>query len=247
MSYHDQDLRKPILPGTAATDYERYLRTDELFTLQKPAEKMSHPDELTFQVVHQSSELLMKSVIFDLERARVWIGEGKLGQAARLMRRANHMFQTPIALLHILEQITPKDYHVIRAGLGHGSGLDSPGFLGLLHITKPIWETFEKYIQTVGVTVLEIYRNPEENFELHQVAEEMLDFDERLQLFRLHHLKLAERIIGPGVIGTSGVPVEILKQRMDHTFFKPLWEVRNQITADANAAVAQKPQGHGKE
>src|SRR4051812_1491721 len=89
MSYHDQDLRKPILPGTAATDYERYLRTDDLFTLQKPPEKMSHPDELTFQVVHQSSELLMKAVIFDLERVRVWISEGKLGQAARLMRRAN--------------------------------------------------------------------------------------------------------------------------------------------------------------
>ena len=189
----------------------------------------------------------MKSVIFDLDRARVWISEGKLGQTARLMRRANHMFETPIALLHILEQITPKDYHVIRAGLGHGSGLDSPGFLGLLHITKPIWETFEAYLQKAGVTVLEIYRDPGKNFELHQVAEEMLDFDERLQLFRLHHLKLAERIIGPGVIGTSGVPVEILKQRMDHTFFKPLWEVRNQITADANAALAEKSQGHGKE
>jgi tryptophan 2,3-dioxygenase len=247
MSYHDNDLRKPILPGTAATDYERYLRTDELFTLQKPSEKMSHPDELTFQVVHQSSELLMKAVIFDLERVRVWISEGKLGQAARLMRRANHMFETPIALLPILEQITPKDYHVIRAGLGHGSGLDSPGFLGLLHITKPLWESFEKYIQQAGVTVLDIYREPGKNFELHQVAEEMLDFDEGLQLFRLHHLKLAERIIGPGVIGTSGVPVEILKQRMDHTFFKPLWEVRNQITADANAALAERPQGHGKE
>jgi tryptophan 2,3-dioxygenase len=247
MSYHDQDLRKPILPGTAATDYERYLRTDDLFTLQKPAEKMSHPDELTFQVVHQSSELLMKAVIFDLERARVWISEGKLGQVARLMRRANHMFETPIALLHILEQITPKDYHVIRAGLGHGSGLDSPGFLGLLHITKPIWESFEGYLKKTGVTVVEIYRDPGKHFALHQVAEEMLDFDERLQLFRLHHLKLAERIIGPGVIGTSGVPVEILKQRMDHTFFKPLWEVRNQITADANAALAEKSQGHGKE
>jgi len=247
MSYHDQDLRKPILPGTAATDYERYLHTDELFTLQKPAGQMSHPDELTFQVVHQSSELLMKAVIADMERARVWIGEGKLSQAARLMRRANEMFQTPIALLHILEQITPKDYHIIRAGLGHGSGLDSPGFLGLLHITKPIWETFESFLQKSKVSVLDIYRDPGKNFELHQVAEEMLDFDERLQLFRLHHLKLAERIIGPGVIGTSGVPVEILKQRMDHVFFKPLWEVRNQITADANAALAEKSQGHGRE
>jgi tryptophan 2,3-dioxygenase len=247
MSYHDQDLRKPILPGTAATDYERYLRTEELFALQKPAGKMAHPDELTFQVVHQSSELLMKAVIADMERARVWIGEGRLGPTARLMRRANEMFQSPIALLHILEQITPKDYHVIRAVLGHGSGLDSPGFLGLLHITKPIWETFEAFLEKSKITVLDIYRDPSRNFELHQVAEEMLDFDERLQLFRLHHLKLAERIIGPGVIGTSGVPVEILKQRMDHVFFKPLWEVRNQITADANAALAEKSQGHGRE
>jgi len=90
-------------------------------------------------------------------------------------------------------------------------------------------------------------RSGKKTSKLHQVAEEMLDFDERLQLFRLHHLKLAERIIGPGVIGTSGVPVEILKQRMDHTFFRPLWEVRNQITADANAALAEKSQGHGKE
>ena len=29
------DLRKPILPGKGASDYERYLRTDELLALQK--------------------------------------------------------------------------------------------------------------------------------------------------------------------------------------------------------------------
>jgi len=29
------DLRKPILPGKGASDYERYLRTDELLSLQR--------------------------------------------------------------------------------------------------------------------------------------------------------------------------------------------------------------------
>jgi hypothetical protein len=29
------DLRKPILPGNGASDYERYLHTDELLALQK--------------------------------------------------------------------------------------------------------------------------------------------------------------------------------------------------------------------
>src|SRR3954468_15236851 len=242
-----EDFSEPILPGKGASDYERYLKTDELLALQKQPDELLHPDETTFQVVHQSSELLLKGACWELERARGHIAAAEYRDACRLLGRANQMLDYPIALLHVLETITPYDYHKIRAGLGHGSGLDSPGFLGLLHITKPLWESFEKYIQMVGVTVLDIYREPGKNFELHQVAEEMLDFDERLQLFRLHHLKLAERIIGPGVIGTSGVPVEILKQRMDHVFFKPLWEVRNQITADANAALAEKSQGHGRE
>ena len=31
-----EDMRSPILPGKGASDYERYLRTDELLALQKP-------------------------------------------------------------------------------------------------------------------------------------------------------------------------------------------------------------------
>src|SRR5439155_1498128 len=44
------DLRKPILRGKGASDYERYLRTDELLSLQKLPEKFLHKDELTFPV-----------------------------------------------------------------------------------------------------------------------------------------------------------------------------------------------------
>ena len=65
-----EDLRSPILPGKAASDYERYLRTDELLSLQKPPQEMLHPDELTFQVTHQASELLMKGAAWELDRAR---------------------------------------------------------------------------------------------------------------------------------------------------------------------------------
>ena len=48
------DLKKPILPGKGASDYERYLRTDELLSLQKLPEEFLHKDEMTFQVVHQA-------------------------------------------------------------------------------------------------------------------------------------------------------------------------------------------------
>ena len=63
------DLRKPILPGKGASDYERYLRTDELLSLQKRPEEFLHPDEMTFQVVHQASELLLKGIAWELGRA----------------------------------------------------------------------------------------------------------------------------------------------------------------------------------
>ncbi|HLK33582.1 MAG TPA: tryptophan 2,3-dioxygenase family protein, partial [Terriglobales bacterium] len=116
------DLRTPILPGTAATDYERYLRTDELLALQKPPKEMLHKDELTFQVVHQSSELLLKGAAWELERALGHLEQGDFANCSRLIRRAIMEIEYPIHLLHVLETITPYDYHLIRAGLGHGSG-----------------------------------------------------------------------------------------------------------------------------
>lgn len=234
------DLRKPILPGKGASDYERYLRTDELLALQKRPQDLAHPDELTFQVVHQSSELLLKGVAFEVNRAREFLMQNELRNAAVLLRRANQMLDHPIALLHVLETITPYEYHVIRAGLGHGSGLDSPGFLGLLHIGPRLGEAFFDQLDRAGITVEEMYRRHAEFHDLHDLAECMLDFDERVQLFRYHHLKLAQRIIGGGVIGTMGTPVEVLKQRQEHVFYKALWDVRNEITLRVNQAAAKK-------
>jgi tryptophan 2,3-dioxygenase len=232
-----EGLRKPILPGQGASDYERYLRTDELLALQKSTAELSHPDEMTFQVVHQASELLMKGAAFEIERALQCVESGDFLNAARLMRRANVELEYPISMLHVLETITPYDYHIIRGGLGHGSGLDSPGFLALLHIGPRLGQAFDQQLQEAKLSVIDLYRRHAEFFGLHDVAERMLDFDERMHLFRFHHLKLAQRIIGGGVIGTMGTPVEVLHQRMEHLFYKELWDVRNQITARMNESV----------
>jgi tryptophan 2,3-dioxygenase len=235
------DLRTPILPGTAASDYERYLRTDELLGLQKPPEQMLHKDELTFQVVHQASELLMKGAAWELERALQHLEQGDFANCARLIRRAIMELEPPIGLLHILETITPYDYHVIRAGLGHGSGLDSPGFLSLLHVGPRLGRAFYEQLHRANLTVDDMYRRHEKFFGLHDVAERLLDFDERIQIFRFAHLKLAQRIIGGGVVGTMGTPVEVLHQRQEHLLYKELWDVRNQITAQCN----ENTRGHG--
>ncbi len=238
---------KPVLPGTAASDYERYLRTDELLALQKKTEELLHPDELTFQVVHQSSELLMKGAAWELTRARDHVEAGEYDRASRLIRRALKLLEPPVSLLQVLETITPYEYHIIRAGLGHGSGLDSPGFVALLHIGPPLGEAFMSQLEKRGIGVNDLYRLHSEFLSLHDLAEELLNFDERMQAFRFHHLKLAQRIIGGDVVGTMGTPVEILQQRMERgVLYKALWEVRNEITAKMNASTEQDSKGHGR-
>ena len=237
-----EDMRSPILTGEGASDYERYLHTDELLALQKTPEEMLHPDELTFQVTHQASELLMKGAAWELDRARICIQQGDYRNAARLLRRANKMLVHPLRMLALLETITPYEYHVIRAGLGHGSGLDSPGFLALLHISPRLGEAFFDAVKHGGLTLEQLYYRHAEFFELHDIAEELLDYDEQIQLFRYAHLKLAQRIIGGGVVGTMGTPVEVLKQRMEFPIYRALWDVRNDITSKVNAEHAT---GHG--
>jgi tryptophan 2,3-dioxygenase len=41
-----------VLEGNGGSDYERYLRTDELLRLQRAPEEQVHRDELLFQVAH---------------------------------------------------------------------------------------------------------------------------------------------------------------------------------------------------
>src|SRR5260370_4991349 len=130
----------------------------------------------------------MKGASWELERARVALTEGNYPNSSRLMRRANAMLEHPISLLHILETITPYDYHLIPAGLGHGSGLDSPGFLSMLYVGPRLCHAFYEQLTRADLTAGELYRRYAEFFGLHHVAERMPDLQERMHLFRRHRL-----------------------------------------------------------
>jgi tryptophan 2,3-dioxygenase len=45
-----EDYAAPVLPGPGASDYERYLRTDELLALQPDRATAAHRDELVFNL-----------------------------------------------------------------------------------------------------------------------------------------------------------------------------------------------------
>ena len=221
---------KPILPGTAATDYERYLRTDELLSLQKTAEQVVHRDEHLFQTVHQSSELWLKLACLEIEHATALLAADGVHAATRLVRRANQCMDLITAQLHMLDHLSPVDYAVVRTALGHGAGFDSPGFRRLHHSAPLLAQQFHALLSGRAVTLLDVYDRGYELEDLYQLAEALITFDERVIVWRFHHLKVVERIIGGHVIGTQGTPVEVLGKRIDVRFFPELWTVRDEIT-----------------
>ncbi len=224
------DLSKPVLPGTASSDYERYLRTDELLALQKPSTEAVHHDELLFQVTHQSSELWLKLAAADVVLATDHVRRGEAGAAVRLVRRAAEAIVLITTQIHMLEHMSPWEYQTIRRVLGHGSGFDSPGFARVHEATPALGEAFASLLETRGLELVTLYQRGREHEELYQLAEQLIEWDERLTLWRFHHLKLVERIIGGHVIGTQGTPVEVLGKRVNVSYFHSLWDVRNRLT-----------------
>jgi tryptophan 2,3-dioxygenase len=225
-----EERSKPILPGTAASDYERYLRTDELLSLQKRPDEVAHRDEHLFQAVHQSSELWLKLACTEIEQATALLAGDGIVAATRLVRRASDCIDLITAQLHMLEHMSPVDYALVRTALGHGAGFDSPGFRNVHRLSPALGVAFDAALQRRGLELIAVYRAGYEQEDLYQLAEQMLTWDERIILWRFHHLKVVERIIGGNVIGTQGTPVEVLGKRIDVRFFPELWTVRDEIT-----------------
>jgi tryptophan 2,3-dioxygenase len=230
------DLHRPILPGQAATDYERYLRTDELLALQKPADAVAHRDELLFQIIHQTSELWLKLASAEVDTAIERLDADDVWGAVRLLRRATDAIDLVHANTLMLEHIAPWDYHAMRRELGHGSGFDSPGFRRTHELSPRLGSAFERLIARRRIGLAELYRNSRDHEDVFQLAERMLDWDQRLILWRGIHLKLVERIIGGHVIGTQGTPVEVLGRRIDVRYYQNLWDIRNALTQEAQTS-----------
>ena len=49
-------------------------------------------------------------------------------------------------------------------------------------------------------------------------------------MWRARHFVVVERIIGYGVIGTQGTPVEVLGKLIHSRAFPELWELREKLT-----------------
>jgi tryptophan 2,3-dioxygenase len=226
-----EDFSQPVLPGDAKSDYERYLNTDELLSLQKGPDEWVHRDELLFQTVHQSSELWLQLAWNEVEAATGHLGDGEIDAALRLLRRSALCLVYATDQLDMLEHLSPWEYQEIRKVLGHGSGFDSPGWRELRRVTPLLGQSFHALREHAGLSLVDVYVRGREHEALYQLAEALVELDERITTWRVRHYKVVARIIGDSVVGTQGTPVEVLGRLIHHSFFPELWRVRNELTA----------------
>jgi len=85
-----------------------------------------------------------------------------------------------------------------------------------------------------GLSLVELYVRGREFEELYQVAEGLIEWDERVSVWRFRHYKVVARVIGDEVVGTQGTPVELLGGLIKNKLYPELWQVRNDLTSLAN-------------
>jgi tryptophan 2,3-dioxygenase len=91
------------------------------------------------------------------------------------------------------------------------------------------WAEAYPYNASVEAAWLSIYQQPEAQWELYELAEELVDLEDAFRQWRFRHLTTVERVIGykRGTGGTAGT--SYLRHVMDTRLFPELWNVRTHL------------------
>ena len=106
--------------------YGSYLHLPELLDCQQPLS--ARHDEMLFVILHQTMELWLKQMLFELDAAQDLIAKGDLVPAYKGLARVSRIQAVMTQSWDILATMTPADYMGFRAVLGTSSGFQSAQF-----------------------------------------------------------------------------------------------------------------------
>ena len=107
--------------------------------------------------------------------------------------------------------------------------LDRRGFAIPEEVLERGFERPHETNEAIVAAWARVYRDPDEYWDLYELAEKLVDLEYHFQRWRFGHLKTVERIIGfkRGTGGTAGVPY--LESVLKKGFFPELLAVRTEI------------------
>ena len=264
--------------GTPLT-YDKYLKVEELKSLQICQSEPAHHDEPLFIIIHQTYELWFKLILHELDLVVEMLKGDRPKRAIFYLRRVVAIMKVLVNQIHILETMEPREFLGFRHNLNPASGFQSSQFrevefmAGLRneHMLKHFEDdpvVFEKLTERFNSASLgdlfydllekkgfelprdkkddsedelaakelkrinelkRIYEDPDKYYELHELAEVLIDVDELIGLWRTHHVTVVERIIGfkRGTGGSEGVGY--LRSTLTKRCFPDLWHLRTHL------------------
>lgn len=228
--------------GEGKTDYEKYLHTVQLLSLQTPPAEAVSPEEPLFQITHQSSELWMKLMLWELERAMGYMNNDQVLMACRSFRLVNDCQMVLMIQVDLIgRHISIVEYSKIRTVLGQGSGMESPGFNRLLELAPQLWDCFSALLERRDISLRNIYVDYEKNIELHTLAEALMDYDDLFHKWRSHHFALVSRTIGTESNSLKGLATQVLQKGVKTRFFPDLLSLRSVLTNESRVAYGGQP------
>ena len=201
----------------------------------QPALKMLARVSRIFEQLNSAWDVLRTMTPSDYTRFRDALGQSSGFQSWQyrliefLLGNRNHAMLRPhahrddINALLAGELETPSLYdEVLR--LAARRGLEVPNAVLARDVTKT-----HQSDDGVMAAWRKVYENPEEHWELYELAEKLVDFEDYFRRWRFNHVTTVERVIGfkRGTGGTGGI--SYLKRMLAVELFPELWHVRTEL------------------
>ncbi|WP_424976964.1 tryptophan 2,3-dioxygenase [Leisingera sp. S232] len=147
--------------------------------------------------------------------------EFMLGNRNKAMLRP-HAHRPDILALLEAELKQPSLYDVALKALAQS--FDLPDEV----VNRDVSEAYQPY-EAVQAAWTEVYRDTETHWELYELAEKLVDFEDYFRRWRFNHVTTVERVIGfkRGTGGTGGV--SYLKRMLEVELFPELWHLRTTL------------------
>ncbi len=204
-----------------ALTYSRYLKIDELLSLQQPRSEGPEHDEMLFIVIHQVYELWFKELLHEIDHVRRLLEGDEPHRALHTLRRILTILKVLVAQLDILETMTPLEFLSFRQRLEAASGFQSdqfrqlefalgqkteqviarfsPGSRARIDLERryrepTLWDAFLFYLAREGYTISEpmLNRNPLAAIEASPDVQQVL-----IEIYRKDpkNAELSERLV----------------------------------------------------
>ncbi len=144
----------------------------------------------------------------------------------------------------MLERLSPWEYHEVRTrARATAAASTRPAGEQLRRLAPSLWDAFTALLERRGLELSDVYVRERAAPRPYDLAEALIEFDERIAIWRSVHVKMVQRVIGGGADRHPG-DARRGARRHDHEGALPRSSGQS-ATGSRRSPAAREPAGSG--